>query len=50
MEDFKKELYDRICRTLTWYEHPEECPFNEDDFVTEEMYDILVIVQNTLFE
>lgn len=43
-----EELYDQICKVLTWYEHPEECPLGADQ-ITEEMYHILVRVQNELF-
>lgn len=52
MED-KRELYDEICKVLTWYEHPEEYPWGEDDFnrnISEEMYDVLVRVQNEMFD
>ena len=24
-----RELYDKICKVLTWYEHPEESPLDE---------------------
>ena len=45
-----EELYDEICRALTWYEHPEECPFANDNFdIAEEMYNVLCKVQNELF-
>lgn len=47
-----EELYDQICRVLTWYEHPEECPLKDepiDDFLHEEMYNTLVRVQNEMF-
>lgn len=47
-----QELYDEICRVLTWYEHPEEYPFEEESFnkhISEEMYSVLVRVQNELF-
>lgn len=47
-----QELYDEICRVLTWCEHPEEYPFGEDDFnrrISEEMYSVLVRVQNEMF-
>ena len=43
-----QELYDRICRVLTWWEHPEECPA-EESFVINEMYETLVQVQNEMF-
>ena len=44
-----RELYDEVCEVLTWYEHPEESPLDENDVVAE-MYDILVKVQNKLAE
>ena len=54
-----QELYDKICKVLTWYEHPDEYPWKEDDFpwgehrfnqrIAEEMYNVLVEVQNSLF-
>lgn len=47
-----QDLYDSICNVLTWYEHPEEYPFGEDDFnrhISEEMYNVLVRVQNEMF-
>ena len=44
-----QELYDKICRVLTWHEHPEEDPFNGEN-LTEEMYDTLVDVQNWMEE
>ena len=46
------ELYDDVCRVLTWYENPEEYPCGEDNFnkhISEEMYKVLVRVQNELF-
>lgn len=48
-----RDLYDSICKTLTWYEHPEEYPFGEDalkEDITELMYDLLVKVQNEILE
>lgn len=45
----KKELYDEICKVMTWYEHPEEYPFGEDDFnrnIAAEMYKTLLKVLN----
>ena len=47
-----EELYDRVCEVLTWWEHPEEYPCGEDNFnrhISEEMYQVLVRVQNELF-
>lgn len=47
-----EELYDEICRVLTWYEHPSEYPFGEDsckEDIADVMYDTLVKVQNELF-
>ena len=46
-----RELYDEICKVLTWYEHPEEYPFGLEDFdkhISEDMYDLLVRVQNEM--
>jgi len=48
-----QELYDRICEVLTWYENPQDYPFGDDDFnrhISEEMYNVLVEVQNEMFE
>lgn len=47
-----QELYDEICRVLTWYENPGDYPFGEDlakMHIAEEMYKVLVNVQNKLF-
>lgn len=48
-----QELYDEICRVLTWYEHPEEYPFSDlgdtKELVTEDLYATLVKVQNEMF-
>lgn len=47
-----QELYDEICRVLTWWEHPEEYPLGDELFekhISEDMYDVLVKVQNELF-
>lgn len=44
----KKELYDEICRKLTWYENPDESGLDEKDFnrqIASEMYETLVLVQ-----
>lgn len=43
--DIDKGLYDEICKALTWYEHKEECPF-EDKGVSDLMYELLVRVIN----
>ena len=43
-----EELYDQICKVLTWYEHPEESPLPEEH-VTQLMYENLVRVQNEMF-
>ena len=40
----KEELYDRICKTLTDYEHPEEATLPVS---IEDMYDLLVDIQNS---
>lgn len=48
----QSNLYDTICQVLTWYEHPEEYPFGEEEFnrhISEEMYKVLCRVQNELF-
>lgn len=48
-----QEIYDEVCKVLTWYDHPEEYPFGEDLFnkhIAEEMYGVLVRVQNEVFE
>ena len=42
-----RDLYDKICKVLTWYEHPEESPLDEKE-VSEEMYSTLVEVQNAM--
>lgn len=47
-----QELYDEICRVMTWYEHPEEYPFGENDFdrhISKEMYEVLLKVLNEMF-
>ena len=41
-----KELHDRFCKVLTWYEHPDEYPFGENEterkaFIGSEMYDLI---------
>ena len=43
-----KELYEKICRVMTWYEHPEECPF-EKESIPEEMYSTLLDVLRTFY-
>ena len=40
-----EELYDEICKVLTWYEHKEEYPFEDKD-VSDLMYELLVRVIN----
>lgn len=45
-----EELYDEICKVLTWYEHPEEYPFDEKEMIAEDMYKVLCKVQNKLNE
>ena len=42
-----RELYDKICKVLTWYEHPEESPLDEKE-VSEEMYSTLVEAHNAM--
>lgn len=42
-----RELYDKICKVLTWYENPEESPLDEKE-VSKEMYSTLVEVQNAM--
>jgi len=52
-EKEKKELYDKICLAITWYEHPEEYPFGRANFnkhISEEFYKLLVEVQNKMFQ
>ena len=42
-----QELYDEVCRVLTWYEHPEEDPIpSTASEVAEMLYDTLCKVQN----
>ena len=51
-EEKDKELYDKICQALTWYENPDEYPLGENDFnrhISEELYNRLVEVQNNMF-
>ena len=51
-EEKNKELYDKICQALTWYENPDEYPLGENDFnrhISEELYNRLVEVQNNMF-
>lgn len=43
-----EELYDLICRVITWYEHPEESPLSREE-ITYEMYFVLCRVQNEMF-
>jgi len=42
-----RELYDKISRLLTWYEHPEESPLSKGE-LNEEMYNTMVEVQNAM--
>lgn len=44
-----RELYDKISRLLTWYEHPEESSISEKE-LNEEMYHTMVEVQNAMAE
>lgn len=47
-----QELYDEVCRVMTWYEHPEEYPLGDDDFnrnISNEMYEVLSKVLNEMF-
>ena len=44
----KTELYDEICKVLTWYERPDERNLSEED-VSENLYNVLVKVQNSMF-
>ena len=51
MDEKKRELYDDVCRVLTWWENPDEYPCGEDDFnrhISNEMYEVLVKVQNSM--
>ena len=41
-------LYDEICTLLTWYEHRDECPIDNDELFRR-MYAVLVDVQNEMF-
>ncbi len=48
-----QELYDKVCKVLTWYEHPDEYPFGTKNFdkeIASEMYKTLAEVQNELFD
>ena len=45
----KRELYDKICKLLTWYEQKNECPISKEQ-LKEEMYSTLVEVQNFFCE
>lgn len=44
-----KDLYDSICKVLTWYEHRDECPVDDDELYSI-MYDVLSRVQMTMFD
>lgn len=41
MDKESKELYDDICKVLTWYECSDESPLTADE-LEDEMYDLLV--------
>ena len=43
----KEELYNDICKVLTWYEHTDESPLTADELM-EEMYYLLVDVSKML--
>ncbi len=48
-----EDLYNEVSRVLTWYENPEDYPFGDDEFnehIAEEMYNVLVKVQNMMAE
>ena len=45
----KRELYDKICKLLTWYEQENECPISKEQ-LKGEMYSTLVEVQNFFCE
>ena len=45
------ELYDEICKILTWYEYPDEYPFGKEECgedINDMMYEMLVKVANTI--
>ena len=47
-----QKLYDEICTVLTWYENPEDYPFEEEAFnrhIANELYNVLVRVQREMF-
>lgn len=48
-----EELYDQISRVLTWFEHPEEYPFGEEECkkdIAELMHNVLVKVQRRMLD
>ena len=45
----KRELYDEICKLLTWYEHSDESPISDGE-LEGDMYKALVKVQNLFCE
>lgn len=47
-EENKPNLYDEICKVLTWYEHPDEDPFDGKN-LSDELYRVLCRVQKELF-
>ena len=42
-----QELYDKICNVLTWYEHPDECPYGKAS-IHDLMYETLIEVEQYL--
>jgi hypothetical protein len=47
----KRELYDEVCKVLTWFENPDESGLDENEFnrqIADEMYVTLVCVQHFL--
>ena len=45
----KRELYDKICKLLTWHEQENECPISKEQ-LKKETYSTLVDVQNFFCE
>lgn len=48
MDAKHENFYNEIVRTLTWYEHPEENPFGDENVTEDSMYQLLVSIQNML--
>lgn len=46
MNEKHADFYNRVVRTLTWYEHPEENPFGDANVTEDMMYQLLVELQN----